>query len=52
LGAHANVDSLAIIWPSGAVTKLAGIKSDQIIAVKEGEGLVERPFPRVAARRT
>jgi hypothetical protein len=33
------------------VTRLAGIKSDQIISVREGEGLVERPFPRVATRR-
>jgi enediyne biosynthesis protein E4 len=51
LGAHGNVDVLEIVWPSGVVTKLAGIKSDQIISVKEGEGLVERPFPRVIARR-
>jgi hypothetical protein len=29
------------------VTKLTNLNSDQIIAVKEGEGLVERPFPRV-----
>ncbi len=50
LGARASVDALEIIWPSGVVTKLADIKSDQIIAVKEGEGLVERPFPRVIAR--
>jgi len=52
LGAHATVDALEIIWPSGVATKLAGIKSDQIISVREGEGLVERPFPRVATRRT
>ena len=52
LGAHVTVDTLEIIWPSGVVTKLAGIKSDQIISVKEGEGLVGRPFPRVVARRT
>jgi enediyne biosynthesis protein E4 len=52
LGAHTTVDALEIIWPSGVVTKLAGIKSDQIISVREGEGLVERPFPRVATRRT
>jgi hypothetical protein len=50
LGAQGRVDGLEIVWPSGAVTKLAGIKSDQIVAVKEGEGLVERPFPRVIAR--
>jgi enediyne biosynthesis protein E4 len=51
LGAHANVNALEIIWPSGMVTKLTGVKSDQIISVKEGEGLVEWPFPRIAARR-
>jgi hypothetical protein len=50
LGAHAAVDALEIIWPSGVVTKLAGLNSDQIISVKEGQGLVERPFPRVVAR--
>jgi hypothetical protein len=44
------VEALEIKWPSGVVTKLAGIKSDQIISVNEGEGLVERPFPRVAAK--
>jgi hypothetical protein len=52
LGALGIVDALEIVWPSGVVTKLAGIRSDQIIAVKEGEGLVERPFPRIVARRT
>ncbi len=50
LGTHTTVDALEIIWPSGAVTKLAAIKSDQIITVKEGDGIVERPFPRVIAR--
>ncbi len=47
LGQHENIDSIEIIWPSGEVTKLANIRADQIVSVKEGEGLVERPFPRV-----
>jgi len=47
LGAHEKVDALEIIWPSGAVTKLSNIKANQIICVKEGEGLVERPFPAI-----
>jgi len=47
LGQRANVNSIEITWPSGSVTKLTNLNSDQIIAVKEGEGLVERPFPRV-----
>jgi hypothetical protein len=32
------------------VTKLASLKSDQIVAVREGAGIVERPFPRIAAK--
>ena len=46
LGLHTQVDAIEIIWPSGMVTRLANIKSDQIIAVKEGVGLIDRPFPR------
>jgi hypothetical protein len=47
LGQRPRVDSLEIIWPSGMTTKIANIKADQIIAIKEGEGIVERPFPRI-----
>jgi enediyne biosynthesis protein E4 len=50
LGAHGSVDALEIIWPSGVVTKLARLKCDQIISVREGEGIVERAFPRMIAR--
>ena len=49
LGQHFNVDAVEILWPSGFVTKLASLRSDQIIAVKEGVGIVERSFPRIAA---
>jgi hypothetical protein len=45
LDQHAIVDSIEVRWPSGALTKLANIKSDQIITINEDEGLVERPFP-------
>ncbi len=41
------VDRIEIVWPSGAVTRLTGVASDQIIAVKEGIGLVTYPFPVV-----
>src|ERR1700722_10353498 len=51
LGLHSNVDAIEIFWPSGSVTGLASVKSDQIIAVKEDVGIVERPFPRVPATR-
>jgi hypothetical protein len=47
LGQHPKVDALEILWPSGMVTQLSNLPSDQTIAVKEGEGIVERPFPRV-----
>lgn len=47
LGRHANVDAVEIRWPSGMATSLGKLKADRIIAVKEGEGLVERKFPVV-----
>ncbi len=50
LGTHSKIDAIEIRWPSGSVTKLAGIASDRVIAVKEGEGIVDRPFPRVPAK--
>ena len=50
LGQRTTVDSIEITWPSGMTTQLANVKADQIIAVKEGVGIVERPFPRVLAK--
>ncbi len=50
LGKRGKVDSLEITWPSGQVDKLANIPIDQIIAVKEGAGIVPHPFPRVPSR--
>jgi len=50
LGQRTTVDSIEITWPSGMTTKLANVKADQIIAVKEGVGIVERPFPRILAK--
>jgi enediyne biosynthesis protein E4 len=50
LGPHSSVDAVEIRWPSGSLTKLANCKSNQIIAVKEGVGIVERPFPRIPAK--
>jgi enediyne biosynthesis protein E4 len=47
LGQQTKIDSIEIIWPSGVTTKLKDLKCDQIIAVKEGEGVVDRPFPRI-----
>jgi hypothetical protein len=47
LGGRTKIDTLEIIWPSGMTTKVANIKADRIIAVEEGNGIVDRPFPRV-----
>ena len=50
LGQHSTVEEVEIKWPSGELTKLTNIKSDQILAIEEGKGLVYRPFPRVPVR--
>jgi enediyne biosynthesis protein E4 len=50
LGKQATVDSVEIIWPSGTITKLQNLRSDQIVAVMEGAGLVDRSFPRIRER--
>ncbi len=47
LGKRTKINSLEITWPSGQVDKLANVPIDQIIAVKEGAGIVPRPFPKV-----
>lgn len=49
LGARPNVDSLEILWPSGSTTTLSNLKADQIVTVKENQGLIEKRFPRVPA---
>jgi enediyne biosynthesis protein E4 len=47
LGQRTKIDSVEIVWPRGATTRLKDVKCDQIIAVKEGTGIVEQPFPKV-----
>ena len=47
LGKHTKIDSLEITWPSGQVDRLTNVPIDQIIAVKEGTGIVPRSFPRI-----
>lgn len=49
LGGRKTIDSLEIKWPSGAVEKHPRLPIDQIIAIKEGEGVVPRKFPRIAS---
>ena len=50
LGKRGKIESLVITWPSGQVDKLANVPIDQIIAVKEGAGIVPHPFPKVPRR--
>ncbi len=40
LGARTQADSIEVYWPSGQVDRLSKIAADQIITVKEGQGLV------------
>jgi hypothetical protein len=50
LGQRTTVDAIEIRWPSGLTTKVATIKCDQILAIEEGRGIVERKFPRIALK--
>ena len=50
LGKRTKVDSLEITWPSGQIDRLTNIPVDQIIAVKEGTGIVPHKFPRVVTK--
>jgi enediyne biosynthesis protein E4 len=47
LGSRTRIDAIEVKWPSGGVTKVGTLEADRFIAIKEGEGLVQRPFPRV-----
>jgi hypothetical protein len=50
LNQQERVDAIEIRWPSGEVTKLENVTSDQIIAVREGAGVVPQEFPRIRWR--
>jgi hypothetical protein len=45
-----KIESLEITWPSGQVDRLINVPIDQIIAVKEGTGIVPRSFPKVPGK--
>ncbi len=45
LGQNKAADGIAILWPSGAKTKLENVAANQMIVVDEDKGLVEqKPF--------
>ena len=50
LGKRTKVESLVITWPSGQVDKLTNLPIDQIVAIKEGVGIVPHPFPKVPSK--
>ena len=47
LGKRTKIESLEITWPSGQVDRLTNPAIDQIIAVKEGTGIIRRQFPKI-----
>jgi enediyne biosynthesis protein E4 len=47
LGKRMKIEALEITWPSGHVDRLTNLPIDQIIAIKEGAGIVPHPFPRI-----
>jgi hypothetical protein len=47
LGKRTKIESLEITWPSGQVDRLTNVPIDQIIAIKEGAGIVPHPFPKI-----
>jgi hypothetical protein len=49
LGKRTKIESLEITWPSGQVDRLTNLAIDQIIAVKEGTGVIPRPFPKISS---
>ena len=49
LGTRTKIESLEITWPSGKVDRLTNLAVDQIIAVKEGAGIVPRAFPKFSS---
>ncbi|HEX5421908.1 MAG TPA: CRTAC1 family protein [Candidatus Acidoferrales bacterium] len=50
LGSLSRIDAIEVKWPSGAVTKIGKLDADKFVAIKEGEGVIERAFPRVRNR--
>jgi len=47
LGKRTKIDFLEIAWAGGQVDRLTNVPVDQIIAVKEGTGIVPRKFPKI-----
>ena len=48
LGAHAKVDKIELLWPSGAKQEITGVAADQIVTIEEGKGLTGYKYPVLA----
>ncbi len=47
LGQAAAADRVEVRWPSGRIENVAGVAANQIVTIREGEGIVRRtPFVR------
>jgi len=44
LGDHTLVDSIEILWPSGKKDAIYKVPAEQILAIREGNGLIESPY--------
>jgi enediyne biosynthesis protein E4 len=42
VGARSRLDRIEVAWPSGAADTVAGVDADQLIVIREGEGVVRR----------
>jgi enediyne biosynthesis protein E4 len=40
LGSHTQADAIEVRWPSGQVDHLTNVPADQIVSVKEGQGIL------------
>jgi hypothetical protein len=47
LAKRTKITSLEISWPSGQIDRLTNVPINQIIAVKEGTGIIPRQFPKI-----
>ena len=51
LGKRTKIEKLEITWPSGRIDRLSNLPIDQIITVREGNGIVPRQFPKIPGPR-
>jgi len=51
LGPAAQVESIVVQWPSGAVDRIGPMPGDQEVTIEEGKGVVARSSPKAAGAR-